>query len=233
MTRSPVGWTEPSFRATDKSSLCHRRSGRLPFTVVSTDNPPMNLVDLLVLAILGVSALLGLSRGLVREMLGLASWVLAGYFAFRFGPQVQPMIRQAVGDPDLADPASYVLVFVVLLIALSLLANLVGRVVRVSVLGGLDRTLGLVFGLGRGALLLVAAYIPLALMLPPDRWPEPVLRARTLPFIYDGAVWAAGKLPLLYRPRVAPPPDGRPTTQADLLHATPEGHALGTPPDQP
>ena len=193
----------------------------------------MNLVDLLVLAILGVSALLGLSRGLVREMLGLGSWVLAGYLAFRFGPEVQPMMRQAVGDPDLADPAAYVLVFVVVLIGLSLLANLVGRIVRVSALGGLDRTLGLVFGLGRGALLLVAAYIPLALMLPPNRWPEPVLRARTLPFIYDGAVWAAGKLPPLYRPRVAPPPDGRPTTEADLLHATPESHALGPPPEHP
>ena len=192
----------------------------------------MNLVDLVVLAILGVSALLGLSRGVVREMLGLGSWVLAGYLAFRFGPGVQPMMRQAIGDPALADPASYILVFVVVLIALSLLANLVGRIVRVSALGGIDRTLGLMFGLGRGALLLVAAYIPLALMLPPDRWPEPVLHARTLPYIFDGAVWAAGHLPPLYRPRVAPPPDARPTTEADL-HATPDDHALGPPPEHP
>ena len=192
----------------------------------------MNLVDLLVLAILGVSALLGLSRGLVRELLGLGSWVLAGYLAYQFGPQVQPMMRQAVGDPDLADPASYILVFVVVLIALSLLANLIGRVVRVSALGGLDRTLGLVFGLGRGALLLVAAYIPLALMLPPDRWPEPVLHARTLPYVYHGAVWATGHLPPLYRPRVAPPPEGQPSIEADL-HATPDDHAVGPPPEHP
>ena len=192
----------------------------------------MNLVDLLVLAILGVSALLGLSRGLVREALGLGSWLFAAYAAYQLGPNLQPMLQQVTGSPDLADPLAYVLVFVAGLIVLSLLSNLVGRVVRMSALGGLDRTLGLVFGLARGAALLIAAYIPLGIMLPPDRWPEPVLHARTLPYIYDGAVWAAGELPAQYRPRVPPPPD-QPTTEATLLHASPETHTLGPQADHP
>ena len=193
----------------------------------------MNSVDLLVFAILGVSALLGLSRGLVREALGLGSWLLAAYAAYQFGPNLQPTLRQAVGNPDLADPLAYVLVFVSVLIALSLLSNLVGRIVRVSALGGLDRMLGFLFGLARGAALLVATYIPLGIMLPPERWPEPVLRARTLPFIYDGALWAADELPPQYRPRVAPPPDGQPTTEAGLLHATPDPRALGPQVEHP
>ena len=193
----------------------------------------MNSVDLLVLAVLGVSALLGLSRGLVREALGLGSWLLAAYAAYQLGPNLQPMLRQAIGNPDLADPIAYVLVFVSVLIVLSLLANLVGRIVRLSALGGLDRTLGLLFGLARGAALLIAAYIPLGIMLPPERWPDSVLQARTLPYVYDGAVWAAGQLPAQYRPRVAPPPDGRPTTEAGLLHATPEAPALGRQTDHP
>jgi membrane protein required for colicin V production len=193
----------------------------------------MNLVDLAVLAILGVSALLGLSRGLVRELLGLGSWILAGYAAWRFGPALAPAAREAIGNPDIADPAAYVGVFVVALIALSLLANLVGRMVRVSALGGLDRTFGLLFGLARGGAVLVAAYIPLALMLPPEKWPEPVLRARSLPLIYQGALWTVGQLPSVWQPRVAPPPDGRPTTEAQLLHATPEGRALGPGPARP
>ena len=192
----------------------------------------MNFVDLLVLAILGVSALLGLSRGLVREALGLGSWLLAAYAAYQLGPNLQPVLRQAFGNPDLADPFAYVLVFVAVLIVLSLLSNLVGRIVRVSALGGLDRMLGMLFGLARGAVLLVAAYIPLGIMLPPERWPEPVLHARTLPFIYDGALWAAGELPAQYRPRVAPP-DGRPSTEANLLHATPDTPALGPQGEHP
>ena len=187
----------------------------------------MTIVDLGVLVILAVSALLGLSRGLVREILGLASWVLAGYGAYRFGPQAIPMAEQAIGNKDVADPAAYIAVFVVLLIVLSLVANLVGGMVRVSVLGGLDRTLGLLFGLVRGAALLVAIYIPLSLMLPPEKWPQAALHARSLPLIYDAAVWVVDKLPAGANLRVAPPPTGPETTEAELLHATPEGRALG------
>jgi membrane protein required for colicin V production len=193
----------------------------------------MNLVDLGVLLVLAVSALLGLSRGLVRELLGLASWIVAGLGAYRFGPELIPMSREAIGNPDLADAAAYIGTFVVFLIILSLLANLIGRLVRVSALGGLDRTLGLVFGAVRGDAILIAAYIPLALALPPERWPEAALRSRAIPLIYEGAVWVAAHIPEEYRPRVAPPPSMPATTEADLLHATPEGRALGPKPAHP
>jgi len=193
----------------------------------------MNLVDLAVILIVAVSALLGLSRGLVRELLGLGSWILAGIGAYRFGPAAIPMSRQAIGNPDIADAVAYIVVFVILLIVLSLLANLIGRMVRVSALGGLDRTLGLVFGIARGAIILMAAYIPVAAALPPERWPEPALRARSLPLIYQGAVWVAAQLPEAHRPVVPAPPASPPTTAADLLHATPEGHALGPKPPHP
>ncbi len=187
----------------------------------------MTLVDLGALAILAVSALLGLSRGLVRELLGLASWILAGYGAYRFGPEAVPLASQAIGNPDVAEPVAYVVVFVLFLIVLSLLSNLLGRMVRVSALGGLDRTLGLLYGLARGAAVLVAIYIPISLALPPDRWPEAALRSRFLPLIYDGAAWVISKLPEGTNLHVSPPPSGPPTTEAALLHATPEGRALG------
>ncbi len=187
----------------------------------------MNLVDLIVLCVIAISALLGLSRGLVRELLGLASWAAAAYAAWLYGPQFMPLTEQAFGNPDLADPAAYVVTFVAVLVVLSLLSNLVGRMVGVSALGGLDRTLGLVFGLARGAAVLILTYIPLAQMLPPDKWPPVVQQARTLPFIYAGALWAAARMPPQYRPRVAPPADGRPTTSASLLQASPAGSALG------
>jgi membrane protein required for colicin V production len=187
----------------------------------------VNLVDLIVVCIVAISALLGLSRGLVRELLGLASWGTAAYAAWLYGPQFMPLAQRAIGNPDLADPAAYVVTFVAVLVVLSLLSNLVGRLVGVSALGGLDRTLGLAFGVARGAAVLVLAYIPLAQMLPPDKWPPVVQQARTLPLIYTGAQWAAERMPPLYRPRVAPPSDGRPTTSASLLQASPEGSALG------
>jgi membrane protein required for colicin V production len=186
----------------------------------------MNLVDLIVIAIVAISAILGLSRGFVREMLGLGSWLLAAYGAYRFGPQFIPMANRAIGNPDIAGVAAYVVVFLVLVIVFSLLANLVGRVVRVSALGGLDRTLGLVFGIVRGVAVMVVAYILGGAVLP-HPWPPQIIQARTVPLLHDAAVWATGMIPDAYRPNVPSPPDDKPTTSAGLLQLTPAGSALG------
>jgi membrane protein required for colicin V production len=189
----------------------------------------MNLVDLVVLGIVAISAILGLSRGFVREMLGLGSWLLAAYGAFRFGPEFVPMADRAIGNPDISGIVAYAGTFLVLVIVFSLLANLVGRLVRVSVLGGLDRTLGLAFGIVRGVAVMVVAYILGGAVLP-HPWPPQVVQARTVPLLREGAVWATSMLPEEYRPNVPQPPDDKPTTSAELLHVTPEGRALGPRP---
>lgn len=187
----------------------------------------MNLVDLIVLAVIAVSALLGLSRGFVREILGLGSWLLAGYGALRFGPALLPFMNRTLDNPDIAGIAAYGTAFILLLIVLSLLSNMVGSVVRVSALGGLDRTLGLLFGMARGAIVLIAAYILGGVVLPhAESWPPQIRQARTIPLLYDGAFWASGFLPPQYRPTIAAPP-GDTTTSADLLQVSPEGRALG------
>ena len=161
----------------------------------------MNLVDLLVLAIVAISALLGLSRGFVREMLGLGAWLLAAYLAYRLAPGLIPFAERTIGNPDIAGVAAYAVTFLGLLIVLSLLANLVGRVVRLSALGGLDRTLGLVFGIVRGAVVLIAAYILGGqVMRDPSAWPPQIKQARALPLLYHGALWAAAQFP----PRLSP-----------------------------
>ncbi len=194
----------------------------------------MNLVDLGVLGIVGISALLGLSRGFVREMLGLGAWLLALYGAWRFGPALLPAANSAFGNPDLASVAAYAGTFVVLVIVLSLLANLVGRMVRVSALGGLDRTLGLAFGVLRGGLVVVAGYILLGALLPhPDAWPPQIKQARTMPLLFEGATWLAARLPDRVRPAVAPPPGAAPTTAADLMQLTPAGGARDPRPPHP
>ncbi len=188
----------------------------------------MNLVDLIVLAIIAISALLGLSRGFVREMLGLAAWLIAAYGAYRFGPQLLPFANRTIENPDLAGIAAYAVAFLALLIVLSIAANLIGRIVRLSALGGLDRTLGLVFGVARGAAVLIAAYILGGQVLPKsESWPPQIKQARTVPLLYHGAVLVAGYLPEAYRPAIVVPPDDNPVTSAQLLHATPDGSAFG------
>ena len=123
------------------------------------------------------------------------------------------------------DPITYGAVFLVALIVLLLISGWVSSLVRLSALGGLDRTLGLVFGLLRGAALVVFAYIATGMVVPIERWPEPVLQARTLPLAYQGAVILVAALPHGFQPSVSPPPTGPQTTADALLHATAQGRA--------
>ena len=194
----------------------------------------MNWVDLAVLAVLLVSGLLGVMRGLVREVLGVAAWVAAAFVAGPYGafPSVKPWARRTISDPGIADIAAFFGVFLIVLILLWLVVRTLSNAVRGSALGGLDRALGLVFGVGRGAALLVVAYILLGIGLAVEQWPAPVLEARSLPAIHHGAEWLADQLPPTYRPAVARPPPGRSTTAASLLRASPVGRALGARPSR-
>lgn len=191
----------------------------------------MNWVDLVVLAVILLSGLLALMRGLVREVLGVGAWIGAGLVASPYGvfPLVQPWMRRQFNDPATADIVAFGSVFVVALVVLWVVAGIIGNTVRGSVLGGLDRTLGFVFGLARGAVLIAAAYVLVGIALPPEQWPSPVQEARALPLAYRGAVWIAEQVPAAYRPGVAPPPAGRATTAAALLQPAPTGRALTRP----
>lgn len=185
----------------------------------------LNWVDLAILAVIVFSGLLAFMRGFVREVLSIGAWVGAGFFATWSFPFVQDRFRGWVGNKDIADPVAFGVMFLVGLIFLSVIAGIIGSVVRGSVLGGMDRTLGVVFGVARGAALVVFAYVAGGLIVNADRWPEPVLAARSLPYAYAGAVWAVELLPENYRPRIATPPAGREARAEDLLHATPQGRA--------
>jgi membrane protein required for colicin V production len=189
----------------------------------------VNWVDLVVLAVIAISAMLAFMRGLVREVMGIGAWVGAAVVAVWAGPELEPKIRTLLGANDISMPVAYVVAFVVALILLSIVAGMIGGIVRGSILGGIDRTLGVLFGLARGALLVVAAYITAGLVVAPERWPDPVRQARALPYAYQGAVWLAGQVPPQYRPKIAEPPPGRETRAADLLHVPAQGRATARP----
>ena len=189
----------------------------------------MNWVDLVILAVLVVSALLAFMRGFAREVLGIGAWVGAGFFAAWSFPFVKERFHGWIANPDIADPAAFGAMFLVALLFLSIVAGMFGSLIRGSVLGGIDRTLGVAFGVVRGAALIVFAYIAAGMITTADKWPEPVLQARSLPYAYEGAVWVVNFLPDEYRPHLSAPPSGRETKAADLLHATPQGRALSRP----
>jgi membrane protein required for colicin V production len=186
----------------------------------------MTWVDLVVLGVLGVSALLAFSRGLVREVLGLAAWVGAIFIAIYAMPLVRPYFQRWLGEnAPWVDPAAFGAVFLVSLVILMILSRWASSMVRESAIGGLDRTLGLVFGLARGAALVVIAYIIAGMVVQVDRWPDVVLRSQAVWPVYRGAKWVVERIPAEHRPQLYAPP-GRETTADALLRASPQGRAV-------
>ena len=121
----------------------------------------MAWADLAVLAIIGVSAVLSLFRGFVREAIALAGWIVGLWVAFNHVQVGAEWFDRWIEAPEVR----LVLGFVVLLAAVLVVAGLVGRLagglVDVTGLGGADRVLGMLFGAGRGAVI-VAGLVLLA-----------------------------------------------------------------------
>ncbi len=116
--------------------------------------------------ILVVSGLLAYSRGFVREVLSIAGWIAAAVAAYIFAPQVQPLITEipvltdVIGtNCELSILASAGLVFVAALVVVSIFTPLISGAIQNSALGPLDQGLGFIFGIVRGALLVVVALI--------------------------------------------------------------------------
>jgi membrane protein required for colicin V production len=189
----------------------------------------MTSLDLVVLGVMFLSALIAFMRGLVREVLSIGAWIGAAAVAMELLPMVHPLLNPYMPSPEWTDPAGYILLFLISLIVFSLIAKTIGGMVRSSAIGGIDRTLGLVFGLARGAALAIAAYIVATWLVPVDHWPEPVLESRSLPYIYTGADWAARQIPQEYRPQVPPPPPARQTALDGILKVSPVGRAIDPP----
>lgn len=123
------------------------------------------IIDGVVALVIVLSALLAYSRGLVREALAIAGWIVAGLLAFMFAPQVEPLVKEVpvVGDfiadsCELSMIGAFAVVFAVALIAASLITPVFSSLVQRSALGGLDQGLGFLFGVARGVLLVAIAY---------------------------------------------------------------------------
>ncbi len=113
----------------------------------------MNPIDVAILAVVGMSALLGLARGAVREIFGLAALVLG--FAIALGQYAEGalLLGPWIAEPLAAQAAAFFAIFIAAWILFSLAGALVRRVMKLLALSWLDRLGGLAFGLARGALL--------------------------------------------------------------------------------
>jgi len=178
----------------------------------------MTWVDIALLVVLAVSALISFFRGFVAEILGVAAWVGAIALAFLLQPGMVAFLLPFIEPRWVAEVVAVGGVFLITLIILKLLIAWIAGHIQRSLLGGVDRTLGVVFGLARGAFLAILAYIVAGLFVPAtDHWPDAVREARALPHVADGAVWISNQIPVEYRPRLPDLPGRRVPTQDELL----------------
>jgi membrane protein required for colicin V production len=165
----------------------------------------VNYVDIGVLVVIGLSALLALGRGLIKEILSLFGWVgaaIATYFIYFHVPAVREFARKQIVEQVFADIATAVVVFTVALIVLGIINHFVVSRIPTGFLGPLDKSLGLVFGLARGALLIAIAYILLEYVLPNRAdWPPVIQEARTERYAAQAANYLKGLIPADFKER--------------------------------
>ncbi|MEO0654766.1 MAG: CvpA family protein [Pseudomonadota bacterium] len=123
-------------------------------------------VDGAVAVVILISAILAYSRGFVRESLAILGWVGAAAAAFYLTPTATPLVGEVPilnefldGNVELSVIVAFVAVFVVALIIISIFIPLISGAVQRSALGGVDQGLGFLFGVLRGALLVIVALI--------------------------------------------------------------------------
>ena len=119
----------------------------------------LSAVDWMLLAVLALSFLLGLWRGIVQEVLSLAGWVAAFYVSQMYAPVAAAWLPMEGSSQMLRYAAGFVVVFVAVLASTVLVSLVVKKLLSAVGLGPLDRLLGSVFGLMRGVVILLAVTV--------------------------------------------------------------------------
>jgi membrane protein required for colicin V production len=153
----------------------------------------VNWADYIIIAVLALSVLIGLWRGLISEVLALAIWIAAFWVAWTFGPSVAGYFEHSIQLPSARIIVGYGICFLAVLIVGALLRFLVSKLVEGTGLSGTDRLLGMVFGFARGVLLVTLAVFLLGFtaFIRDPWWRDSVL----LPQFKGVAAWLGERVP--------------------------------------
>lgn len=128
----------------------------------------LNNVDVIFLIIAGISALVGIARGMTKEILSIIGWVLAVAALFYLVPLVTPFMENYVTSKRLASILTGMAVLLIFCIIWILTVDKLASMIRSSKLSALDRMFGFVFGLARGALLVILIALLISTLMPTD-----------------------------------------------------------------
>jgi membrane protein required for colicin V production len=195
---------------------------------------PITLLDIILLTVMLVSGLLAMIRGFMREVLSIAAWALAAIATIYAYSRLLPTAKQYFNNDFVAAAAVIGGVFIVTLIVVSVITVRVSDVILDSRVGALDRTLGFLFGLGRGLLIVVVAFLFFDWLVPTRSQPEWVRSAKSKVVLQSTGDWLREQLPedpestILKRFKKRPgdeqePPDTPPDQRSGSNRAPAEG----------
>jgi membrane protein required for colicin V production len=150
-------------------------------------------IDILIIAIIAVSAIISLIRGFVQEAVSLATWIAAFALAWFFFRPLAVQLEPWIDVPSLRLGVAYGIILLLVLLLGAVVNWFMKTLVDSTGLSGTDRLIGIFFGVARGAvvvsvLVLLAGFTP----FPADSW---WTESRLIPYFQEMAIWLRGYLP--------------------------------------
>lgn len=152
-------------------------------------------LDILLIAVMLISGFLAMVRGFMREVLSIAAWGCAAVATVLAYSRLLPYAKQYFNNDYVAAGVTIGGVFLLTLIIISALTVRLSDKVLDSRIGALDRALGFVFGLARGLLIVVVAFIFFDWLVPAKSQPEMVQDARSRVVLKSTGDWLMSLLP--------------------------------------
>lgn len=173
---------------------------------------PLTLLDIGLLVVMLISGILAMVRGFMREILSIASWLIAAGVTLYGYARVEALVRDYVANDLLAKGIAIGGLFLITLLIVSLFTVKISDLVLDSRVGALDRSLGFIFGLARGLVIMVVAFLFFSWLVPTKSQPDWVTNARSRVVLQATGDWILSLLPddpetAILR-RLRPTPDG-------------------------
>jgi membrane protein required for colicin V production len=156
---------------------------------------PITWLDILLLSVMLISGLLAMIRGFMREILSITAWAAAAVATLLLYPKLLPLAKANISSDIVATGAVIGGVFLITLLIVSVITVRISDLVLDSRIGALDRTLGFLFGLGRGLIIVVVAFLFFAWLVPTKAQPGWVQNAKSRVVLQGTGDWLKAMLP--------------------------------------
>ncbi len=156
---------------------------------------PITLLDILLLVVMLISGLLAMIRGFMREILSIGAWIVAALVTLYSYSRVLPFAQSYFASNTVAAAVTVASIFLLTLLIVSVITVRISDMILDSRVGALDRTLGFLFGLGRGLVIVVVAFLFFAWLVPDRSQPEWVRGAKSKVVLQSTGQWLISMLP--------------------------------------